>query len=675
MRTDVGVSRAERRHPADVRTEREITVPRQGRPVLVGRTTGPGRQAGRGRPARPPAAVRRASVRDRLRYRVDRAVVRGMTALVGWLALVCLAVVAPASTLLVWTDTRAPVTFEGKAAAVWRTVGQTLRLGGEVGPPLRIVLSLLLALVALLYVSTLVGIITTALTDRLTALQRGRSTVVEVGHTVVLGWSEQAPTVVAELVAAHAQRRGGAVAVLAERDTTEMEEELRAGLPGGSRRSRARNRTRLLCRSGRPADPVALARVKPATAGAVVVLPPDGPDSGAQVVKALLALRAALGDGRTVRVVAAVRDGRYRAAAALAGGPGATVLDVDDIAARLLVQCVHQPGLALVLEDLLDFAGAELHTLHEPALAGLRFGTLRARCADACAVGIVRAGGTLVLNPPPETELGPGDGLVVVAEDGRARALGGDVPAVDATVIAAGAPPRAPRPYRVVMLGWNRRAARVVELLVRGGASGSTVDVVAAEAPGEDVPVLFHRGDPLTDTAVRRVDGRYDHVVVLGPDRTADADEPDDRTLVTLLHLRAQEAGTGRALPLVAELADARNRAIAPVGPGADVVVSGRLVGLLMAQISQNGHLAAAFEELFAAGGASVQLRPAGDFVLDGAEASFATVVAAAGRQGACAIGYRSAADGVRLNPPKRAVRCWGDGDEVIVIETEPDAT
>ncbi|MFF0753156.1 NAD-binding lipoprotein [Streptomyces sp. NPDC004267] len=595
-----------------------------------------------------------------------------MTALVGWLALVCLAVVAPASTLLVWTDTRAPVTFGGKAAAVWRSVGQTLRLGGEVGPPLRIVLSLLLALVALLYVSTLVGIITTALTDRLTELQRGHSTVVEHGHTVVLGWSEQAPTVVAEVVAAHAQRRAGAVAVLAERDITEMDAELRAGLAAGSRR------TRLLCRGGRPADPVALARVAPATAGAVVVLPPDGPDSGAQVVKALLALRAALdeddgADGGAVRVVAAVRGHHHRAAAALAAGPDATVLDVDDIAARLLVQCVHQPGLSLVLEDLLDFAGAELHTLHEPGLAGRRFGSLRAGCAEACAVGIVRAGGALVLNPPPETELGPGDGLVVVAEDGRARALGGAVPVVDATVITAGPRPRTLHPGRVVMLGWNRRAARVVELLVRGGVPGSTVDVIAAEAPGGGVPVLFHRADPLTEAALRQVDGRYDHVVVLGPDRAPDLDEPDDRTLVTLLHLRAHEARTGRALPLVAELADARNRPIAPVGPGADVVVSGRLVGLLMAQISQNGHLAAAFEELFGAGGASVRLRPSGDFVLSGAETTFATVVAAAGRYGACAIGYRSAA-GVRLNPPKRAVRCWGDGDEVVVVEAEPAA-
>ncbi|MFB9558218.1 CASTOR/POLLUX-related putative ion channel [Streptomyces roseoviridis] len=672
-----------------------------------------------------------------MRYWVDRTVVKGMTALVGWLALACLAVVAPASAVLVWTDSRAPATLEGKLAAVWRTVGQTLRLGGEVGPPLRIALSLLLALVALLYVSTLVGLVTTALTDRLTELQRGHSTVVEEGHTLVLGWSEQTPTVVAELVAAHAQRRGGAVVVLADRDKTEMEEELRGdGAVAG--------RVRLLCRRGRPSDPVALARVSPATAEAVLVLPPDDPAEDAQVVRTLLALRAAVGDGCPVRVVAAVRAGRFRAAAELAAGEGSTVLEVDDIAARLLVRCVGEPGLSFALEDLLDFAGAELHTRREPGLAGRSFGELRAGGAEVCVVGIVRSDGEPVLNPAADTELGEGDGLVVLAEDGdvTARPPAG-APRPDPTVMAT-APVRPPRPSRVVVLGWNRRAARVIEALTRGTAPGSVVEVVtdaeaatvtsgpgwalAAVADGPDtvppavtdapntmppavtdapntmppaatdapdtmppaatdapdtVPpaatdVVVHRADPTTAAAVRRVGAGHDRVVVLAPDQGPDPASPDDETLVTLLHLRARVRQQGLRTALVTELADVRNRPLAPVGAAADVLLTGRLVGLLMAQISQNGHLAPVFAELFSGHGNAVRLRPAGDFVTPGARATFATVVASAGRQGACAIGYRAAgaADsapyrGVRLNPPKGEVRCWADGDVVIVIAAE----
>jgi hypothetical protein len=169
-------------------------------------------------------------------------------------------------------------------------------------------------------------------------------------------------------------------------------------------------------------------------------------------------------------------------------------------------------------------------------------------------------------------------------------------------------------------------------------------------------------------------------VIVLGRDPAPGQppDDPDNRTLVTLLLLRQLEEATGRELPVVTELIDDRNRALAPISPGADVIISGKLIGLLMSQISQNRHLAAVFEELFSAEGAGVRLRPATDYLLPGSTTSFATVVAAARRRGECAIGYRGHADastrphyGVRINPPKRERRRWTAEDEVVVIGTD----
>ncbi|MEU3399557.1 CASTOR/POLLUX-related putative ion channel [Streptomyces filamentosus] len=686
--------------------EREITVPSQRAPRRARQEAGPADRTGRPRAATP-------GVRDRARYWVDRTVVRGVTALVAWLALACLALVAPVSALLVWTDARSPDTLQGKAATIWRTVGQTLRLGGEVGPPLRIALSVFLALVSLLYVSTLVGLVTTAITDRLAELERGQTTVVERGHTVVLGWSEQTPTVVAELLAAHAQRRRGAVVVLADRDKTEMERELRDALP-------PRARVRLLCRRGRPADPAALARVTPAAAEAVLVLPPDAPGADAQVIRVLLALRAAVGESCPVRVVAAVRDGARLPTARLAAGPGAVVLDVDELAARLLVQCVLEPGLALVLEDLLDFAGAELHTLRSPGLAGRRYGELSAACPDACAVGIVRADGTPHLNPPPDTELAPGDALVVLAEDHRATVLPPapapvrvpppahvppparasapvQVPAPTAAPAPVPSPVPAPVPVpvsvakalprRVLVLGWNRRGARVVEGLARCGVTAVRGDGVRTPAEPEAYDRVIVLAGPEDGPGAPEApggpefsgdpDGSGDHGRSGGaegfgaPADPGEPADPDGRTLVALLHLRARERESGRAVPAVAELTDARNRPLAPAGPRTDLLVTGRLAALLMAQVSQNDRLAAAFDVLFAptGDGVRVRLRPAADFVRPGTAASFAEVVAAAARHGASAVGYRPHGSArPRLNPPKGAVRVWSAGDVLIVV-------
>ncbi|MFF5365179.1 NAD-binding lipoprotein [Streptomyces scabiei] len=623
----------------------------------------------------------------RARYWFDTTLTRGTSALVGWLVLVCLAVVVPASAALVWTSGRAPATLSGKAAAIWRLTGETMRLGGATGSPARVALSVLLALVALVYVSTLVGLITTGLTERLIELRRGRSKLLERGHVVVLGWSEQVFTVVSELVAAGANQRRSAVAILADRDKTAMEESLQSKVgPAG--------RTRLICRSGPSADPAVLALTSPATADSVIVLPPDASRSDADVVKALLALRAtARGGDVTVPVVAAVRDSGYLLAARLAAGARGVVLESDTVTARLIAQAARRPGLSLVHRDLLDFAGNEFYPAAHPSLAGREFGEALLSYGNASAVGLIR-GGVPWLNPPARTVLEPDDQLLVIAADDDTAELADCVPLVDERSVA-GPRPSDTRPERLLVLGWNRRAPLVLREWGRNAPPGSVADVVADEdeavvraardddsdGDGSGWTCVALRGDTTRPDTLAGLDlGSYDSVIVLGQEPRAGEpfEEPDTRTLVTLLVLRHLERRTGRELPVVTELTDDANRPLAPLGPGADVIISGQLIGLLMAQISQNHHLADVFDELFSAGGTQIHLRSAADYVVTGHETSFATVVAAARARGECAVGYRSHAEarrapgyGLRLNPPKADCRRWSDGDEVVVIAGE----
>ncbi|MFD4576114.1 NAD-binding lipoprotein [Streptomyces sp. NPDC058417] len=773
------------------------------------------------------------SLRDRLRYRFDSTLARSTGRMLGWLALSCVGLVVPVSAVLVWTDPGSPASLSDRLIAVGRVSAETLRLGAVTGAPLRMLLSVLLGLVALLYVSTLIGLITTGLGDRLVELRRGRSTVVESGHQVVLGWSEQVFTVVGELVAARAHHRGGAVVVLADRDKAEMEEALAAALgPTGP--------IRLICRSGPTTDPATLRMVSPATAVAVLVLPdgdegvrpglPSGAgefgvaragsepgDTGgprearasedvrdAETVRTLLALRALLGEGAEVgaagvaesvvaagtagavvtagtaeasghsgpwpeyavgrgsaegrvpgarretgtetepeseavekpgrgpggepeavgraerppgeaepasgtpsgpgsgpdggavrrpgpAVVASVCGERYREAARLAAGPRGVVLEADRTTAGLVARSALHPGLFPVLRELLDYAGDEFYVVPvPPEAAGRPFGDLLLDCATAAVAGLLRPDGTPLLNPSPDTVPGPGDRLVVVARDD------GPVGWADGPYPVDPAAPERPdaadgEPARLLVLGWNRRAPLVVDQLRPTGPGARIVDVVCDPAEPPPVPeprreavadgltVTFRTADLTRPASLRGLDPlSYDRIVVLGPDARDGAGRPDDRTLVTLLVLRALAAEAGREVPVVAELTDHRSRALAPLGPGSEVVVGGELGGLLMAQVAQDGRLAPVFDELFGVGGGTLRLRPCGHYVRPGRAVSFAAVVAAARARGQCAIGYRRPdlpgeppGGGVRLNPPKDELRVWNPHDAVVVVTTE----
>ncbi|KOU35263.1 CASTOR/POLLUX-related putative ion channel [Streptomyces sp. WM6368] len=638
------------------------------------------------------------SLRLRLGYRFDRLVAGGTTALIGWFALACLAVVVPASTVLVWADRAAPATLSGRLAAVWVSVGQTLKIGGALGSPLYVLASVALALVALLFVSTLVGLITTGINGRIMELRLGHSTVLESGHTVVLGWSDQIFPVVGELVAANSNQRRSVVAVLAPKDKVEMEDELATSVA-------ATGTTRIICRNGRTTDPLELARVSPRTAKAVLVLPPEGETGDAHVVKTLLALDAADPEPGGAVVVAAVRDTRNHVTARLAAGPGGHVLCVDDIIARLLVQTAREPGLSLVYQDLLDFAGDEFYTAPARGLAGRTFGEALLAFTTSSVVGLLHPDGEVSLNPDPATAIGADDLIVLVSRDDDTAVQEDASPFVEEDAIVT-ARPEEPAAQRLLLLGWNRRAPLVVEQLDRFVSHGTTLDVVSLgdettmrctsgiSGVRSRLEVDFRSGDITDPQLLAKLDvPSYDSVIVIGeteheavcpgPLPSARAIDlaletgarTDDRTLVTLLHLRAIGQAAGRELSLTTEMSDDGNRLLAPGREGADFIVSGRLISLLMTQISESRHLAKVFDELFRAEGNELHLKPVADYVRTDREVPFATLVESARRRRECAVGYRLRAEtgtgpayGVRLNPDKRQRVRFGEHDWLIVL-------
>lgn len=626
-------------------------------------------------------------LRDRARYLFDRTLARSTAALLGWLALGCLTLVVPVSALLVWTDPRAPRSVPGRITAVWRISAETLRLSGVTGSPLRMLLAALLGLIALLCVSTVVGVITTGLGDRLTELRRGRSTVLEQGHTVVLGWSEHIFTVMAELFTARSGRGRHVVTVLADRDAADMHTELTKALGITSP-------ARLVCRTGSPTDPEALALVAPGTARSVLLLPCDDADADSRVIRTLLALRVVIGARPGPPLVATVRHDHHLRAARLAAGPRNTVLEADRTTARLLVQSARQPGLPAALRDLLDFAGAEFHTLDVAGPVGRSYAELALSFEDACVIGILRADSTAHLTPRPDTLLRAGDRLVAVAHDDHPAAATDCPGHIDERV------PRAEHegadgPTHTLMLGWNRRAPFIVDLLRRTARPGSVLDVVTdpdtdppgaaahlSHSGGSDLLRVSHRsGDPTRFATLRALDpSRYDSVIVLRDENPAAPGQPDDRTLLTLLMLKAHEEETGRCVRAVAELHDHRSRLLAPLGATSAVVVRGELTALVMTQISHNPALAAVFEEIFTVRGGALALRPAHAYVRPDVEASFATVAAAALARGEAAIGYRArdpraapVAHRIRLCPRQSERRVWRCEDELLVLTAGHD--
>lgn len=622
---------------------------------------------------------RRAGLRDRARYRFDRFMERGTIALIAGLGVVSALIVVGVVAILVLVggdDGR------GVPQLLWMSLLRTLdpgTMGGDEGSIAFVLGMLAVTFGGIFVISALIGILNTGLEGRLAELRKGRSRVLERDHVLILGWSQQIFTVIAELLEAGRSRARTAIVVLADRDRVEMEDAIRrrVAIPRGAR---------VVCRTGRPTDLADLPIGNPDEARAIVVLASEGDNPDVEVVKTILAITGRPDRPPTPhRIVAEVREPANADIARLVGGDEVNLLLADDLIARIVAQTCRQSGLSVVYLDLLDFAGHELHVVDLPGLAGRTFGEAVARVRGAVVAGIVR-GRAVTLCPPPGQHLEPGDRLVVLAEDHASAQVDETLPPVDAAAI----PPAVPRPpvrERTLILGWNRHAGVVIRELDAYVAPGSEVLAVAAHTR------VVREVEAITGLANLRAEGRFgdptsravldsldvfsfDHVVVLCETDDRDAESADARTLVTLLHLRDIKARRGAGFSIVSEMVEVANRELAEVAKADDFIVSARLLSLLLAQIAETPELADVFAVLFAQEGAEIYLRPAGDYVAIGRELTFATVQVAAQRRGEVALGYRlavradegAAGYGVTLNPPRDAVLALGAEDRVIVL-------
>ena len=640
------------------------------------------RAEGTGAPAGGPVragAPRRSSLSARLRYRFDTALSRGPSVVVGWLGLITLAVIAAAA-LAIAIFRVAGVgggTRLGFFEAFWQSLLRVLDTGtfsADTGFVPRAV-----GLLAGVFIAgSLIGLIANAVDQRIGELRKGRSIVLESDHTVILGWSDRVPPIIAELVIANESRKRAAVVVVADADKTHMEETLRRYVP------HART-TRIVCRSGAPwvIENLRLANIAAARSAIIV-----GGQSDPATVKVILAIRALQhADDEHGRfrgqIVAEVESREIAASLTSLFGDQLVTVRSADVVADLTAQACRQRGLSAVFRELLDFDGDELYMAPFPALVGRTYAECQLAFEKCTVVGLLDRSypdrAIAQLNPPADRVIAATDEVIAIAEDDS-------VFLVSAAPVAASVVPVEPRTQdderrRVVIAGWSSLGPRVVAELdefldhhttIELMLDPTKVDVAAVRASLAPRRVLIEvtevTGGPEA-TATHAARAAFHEVIVLGYRDALSVDEADARTLLTLVAFRqvrqTQDVG---AVRIVAELLDQRNARLAQASGVDDFIVSDELTSLMLAQLSERGELKQVFDDLFDRTGCSVELRPAPWY--GGATATrFADIVATASTLGASAIGYRVALTGeVVINPAKSAALRLTSHDQIVVV-------
>lgn len=636
--------------------------------------------------------------RERFRFHLERWIQRGaLHQLLVMAALVAL--IAAVGGLLAWLLSPE---FDHPAGAIWWAFLRLTDpgyLGDDQGASLRVISTVVTVLGYVIFMGSLIAIMTQWLSRRIRHLESGLGPISMSDHVVVLGWTNRTPEIVRKLLEARGrlerflERRDARrlrVVVLAQAVNAELRHELREYL------GRLWNENQIFLRSGSSLQVEHLERLDLARAAAIVVPGADfelgGVDlTDTRIVKTLLALdrllRAAAPEERP-HVVAEMFDPLKMPIARGTMQARLELIASDAIVSRLISQSVRHRKLSTVLFALLTHGEqGSIYVREFPGFAGHAPIALETLFPNAVVLGAVRrarSGLEAFLNPPPDFRLEPEDLLVLLAPSYDAcTSTSQEVPAL-AEVTRRAAPPRRNH-HRILVLGWSYKVSALVSDLDACSADRFELTILSKIAVAERERWLARVPYDESRVSVRHLEGDYaltkdlaaadpasfDDIVFFSSGWMRTSEEADARTMLGYVLLRSLLAQVEDGPEVLIELLDPSNAYL--LDQEGTVLVSPEVLSHVLAHVALRPELNAVYDALFSSGGAEITSRRAADYELEGTR-SFAEVQERANAYGEIALGFLSlegrACRRPLLAPPSEQRWALRASDEIVALAT-----
>ncbi len=611
-------------------------------------------------------------LRQRFQFFLERQFIKGVQYQLLFVA-AFIGLISIVGALLIWPVADAD---EGAGEVLWWAFLRLTDpgyLGDDEGFWRRVISTILTVAGYVVFLGSLVAIITTWLNRKIRSLEQGLTPVVAKNHFVILGWTNRSIHIAAELYSSEGRlhrflrsrgTRSFQLIILADDVNPDRVQELKDHPVIGNQAHE------IIFRSGQAIDQEHLKRVDSAHASAIILPSATAPENklltpDIQTIKALLSLSvevAALPFDKRPYVVAEMQDNsKIKAAYRAYDGP-LEIISGDGIMSRLLAQNLRHPGLSTVYNQLLaqNFR-SNIFARNYPEWEGKPHSHWRARFPRALVMGVVRPQGNgfqPMLNIPDEFILKKGDRIILMArtaEDIQPE----DAPSASAEM-KSDQEARTQHPIstvsrrkKILLLGWNHHVpALLYELGTYPGeqyeitvASLRPLDERKQELQGIELnPNRVHlnqiEADYVKESEIRRLEPqKYDKIVMAGSDRLAEEEEADARTIVGYILLKEVLKEYQAKPQVIMELADPSNQGLIRRFQ-TEVIIGPIILSHLLAQMALRRELYSVYNELFTVGGAEIVFRDSYNYQLETGPTTFAEVEERIKRFGETVLGY-----------------------------------
>ncbi|GEM_PF-2997644 len=545
--------------------------------------------------------------------------------------------------------------------------------GDETNNHLYLFFMLGITFLGMAFTSAIIGIIGNAIQQKMSELNKGHSRIVEKNHVVVLGFNENTHTIRHEIEESNDKKRGNHTLVIVDgMSKEEMEHQSRE--LNWSRRDpgededtalKKEKKTTTLFRSGDLVSENTFVMCAVDRARAVIV---NG-DDDFETIRILLALSAYLkkmnayiSNDRMPSVVAVIRKSSNLTAAKIAVGVlhdsksqetkqknehKVRIMYFREILAKIFAQVCVQPGLSLVMSDLLNYSNASFYIEDKtgdtaPGLQDMMIGKniveiTRSVCG-AVPVGFAGVDETgqsrVVLNPGPDVRYSASDMLIYLADDGEELSLASSEAVSPLGEPAAAGGHGESEMRNFLIMGRSSALPRLLTNMNEYCEEGSHIDIITpmdVEYDDDNMAALDGRDiiadDPYNWEHTRKHleehsywfdkdDERHlTNMVILGKDGVEDADA-DEKVMVLLLNMRNYlRKNCDFGVCITTEVRQPQNQALVQGLSVNDFVVGSQVANRFMVQVAEDPKKYYIFEELLKHRGKNVVLKPFSDYV------------------------------------------------------------
>lgn len=580
-------------------------------------------------------------------------------------------------------------------------------LGDDEGFWKRLISTIITIAGYVLFLGSLVAIITTWLNRKIRDLEKGYTPVTANNHIIILGWTNRTVHIAGELFQSHGKvkkflryhkTRRIKLIILSEdvghSRLTELKENDNIG-------SKAND---IVLRSGDSIDREHLRRVDILNASTIIIpsyttssdelLTPD-----VETIKTLLSINAEVEMSAVQKfpfVVAEIQDeNKIKAARRAYKGP-LEIISSDTIISRLISQNIRHSGLNEVYNEILARSiKSDLFTRHFPGFAGKPVYELKNYFPKAIVAGVVAHVEDQYnpqLNVAADYVLTDNDRIILLANK------------YDDTEPVNVAKPIDTSPKnklekklikkkkinhnkKILILGWNHKVPPLIHEFANYKDESYHIDIVslrpidlrkkAMEILNLSRKNLTHHhieADYVKEAEMLKIaPDQYDHIIFVSTDKLEQEEEADARTIVGFILLEEILSQSAHQPKIFIELADPSNESMMKRF-NRDVIVSPMILSHMLTQVALQRELFAIYDQLFTIGGPEITFRDPAEYGIDTNEISFAEVEHYASIHQETAIGlYTSGGkllddDFHLMNPPRDYKIQLDRGIQVIVI-------